>query len=200
MKNFFISDLHFGHEAILKFDNRPWSSVKEMEEGLIDNWNSVVSPEDHVYDLGDFCWQKTPEYVRILKCLNGNKHICPGNHGVGLSKELSKVIVDYKEYYDFTDSTTGYRVICSHYPMLFYRHDSDPNVFMLCGHLHKTKEWDIMKNYVKQIRQNYVQYPDNRGQIIPVEACKPWMNYTPQTMEYLVKQLDSGVIYDDKKN
>lgn len=198
MQNFFISDMHFGHQNILKFDNRPWSSAEEMEEGLVNNWNSVVSNEDHVYHLGDFCWGKTPEYIRIIKRLNGNIHLIAGNHEVGQSKELMKVIVDYKDYLDFTDSTTGYKIICSHYPMLFYKHDADANTFMFCGHLHKTQEWYIMKQFVRQIRQNYVEYPDNRGQIIPVECCKPWMNYTPQTASYLVHQLDSGVIYDDK--
>ena len=40
MKNFFISDLHFWHTNILKFDSRPWDTVEEMNQALIDIWNS----------------------------------------------------------------------------------------------------------------------------------------------------------------
>ena len=46
--NFYISDLHFGHENAIKFDNRPFSSVEEMNEILVQRWNKVVSPEDTV--------------------------------------------------------------------------------------------------------------------------------------------------------
>ena len=40
--NFYISDLHFGHKNIINFDNRPYFTVREMEDALIANWNSVV--------------------------------------------------------------------------------------------------------------------------------------------------------------
>ena len=55
-------------------------SYDEMEEVLVNNWNNVVTNEDHVYHLGDFCWGKTDEWIRILKRLNGNIHIIKGNH------------------------------------------------------------------------------------------------------------------------
>ncbi len=50
--NRYISDLHFGHANILKFDNRPFRNTEEMETALIENWNSTVSAGDTTYILG----------------------------------------------------------------------------------------------------------------------------------------------------
>ncbi len=53
---FLTSDNHFQHENIIKYSNRPFSSVKEMNECMVENWNnSVTSDEYIVYDLGDVC-------------------------------------------------------------------------------------------------------------------------------------------------
>lgn len=58
MKVFFTGDLHFGHENVLKFDNRPFTTVEEMDAELIRRWNNKVSNEDLVYVLGDMIWRQ----------------------------------------------------------------------------------------------------------------------------------------------
>ena len=47
-----ISDTHFGDERILRYENRPFSSVEEMDKAIIENWNQVVGEEDTVFHLG----------------------------------------------------------------------------------------------------------------------------------------------------
>ena len=79
-KIFYIADLHFSHFNCLRFDNRPFSTIEEMDEALINNWNSVVSDEDTVYILGDMFWCKVDKSIEILKQLNGKKRLIKGNH------------------------------------------------------------------------------------------------------------------------
>lgn len=45
-KTYLIADTHFGDEAILRYENRPFESVEEMDTALIRNWNSTVNPEE----------------------------------------------------------------------------------------------------------------------------------------------------------
>lgn len=50
---FFTSDLHLGHENCIRLCNRPFSSIEEMDETLIENWNRKITGKDTVYILGD---------------------------------------------------------------------------------------------------------------------------------------------------
>ncbi len=74
---FFTSDTHYGHSNIIKYSKRPFKDAKEMDEALIENYNSVVKPNDQVYHLGDFSW---PDPQNYFNKLNGQKHLVIGNH------------------------------------------------------------------------------------------------------------------------
>ena len=59
-KTWIISDTHFGHAGVCNFTEsdgvtplRPWDDPEEMNEALVDNWNSVVNDNDRVYHCGD---------------------------------------------------------------------------------------------------------------------------------------------------
>lgn len=83
-----ISDTHFGHENILKFRDSEgnlirgakFSSVEEMDEAMVENWNSVVKPGDKVYHLGDVQFGKREEFIKLWRRLNGGKRLILGNH------------------------------------------------------------------------------------------------------------------------
>ena len=72
-----ISDTHFGHENIIKYCNRPFKSLEEMHEYIIDKWNSVVKDGDKVYHLGDVYFS---DKGKILHKLKGQKRLILGNH------------------------------------------------------------------------------------------------------------------------
>ena len=71
-KTFFTSDTHFYHSNIIRFCNRPFANVEQMNESMIRNWNSVVGQDDEVFHLEDFCLGGSAEWAKILDRLNGH--------------------------------------------------------------------------------------------------------------------------------
>jgi hypothetical protein len=43
MSTFLISDTHFGHAAIIRMCQRPFSDVREMDGMMIANWNATAA-------------------------------------------------------------------------------------------------------------------------------------------------------------
>jgi calcineurin-like phosphoesterase family protein len=92
---FIISDTHFGHANILKFTDsttgeriRPqFASVEEMDEHMVERWNSVVGDSDIVYHLGDVYFEHGH---RVLPRLKGRKRLILGNHDNGKSEYIQK--------------------------------------------------------------------------------------------------------------
>jgi calcineurin-like phosphoesterase family protein len=85
---FFTSDPHFGHENIIKYCDRPFKFLEEMDETLIRNWNERVNVTDTVIVDGDFCFVNTShrgegtrkKWFWYSDQLNGNKVFIMGNH------------------------------------------------------------------------------------------------------------------------
>ncbi|MCK9596765.1 metallophosphoesterase [Candidatus Pacearchaeota archaeon] len=74
---FFWADTHFSHDNIRKYCNRPFKTIKEMDDVYIERWNSTVRPNDIIYFLGDFAFDNAKE---IFYSLNGQKFLVVGNH------------------------------------------------------------------------------------------------------------------------
>lgn len=102
---FFSADEHFGHANIIKYSNRPFKDVHEMNTVIIDNHNSVVSRGDLVVHLGDFTLGKTAD--DYIKRLNGSHIFLRGSHDRWL-----------KNARDIWESTIeGQVVVACHYAM-----------------------------------------------------------------------------------
>lgn len=126
MNIFFTSDTHFGHKNIIKYCNRPFNDVNEMNEILISRWNSKVNPDDLVYHLGDFSMRAVPE---IRKRLNGDICLIRGNHDVDENFGF-KSIKDYDEVI-----VHNQKIILFHYGLRTWHHDIR-GVWHLYGHSH----------------------------------------------------------------
>lgn len=83
---FFTSDLHLGHKNIIKYCKRPFSSIEDMNQSLIKNWNSVIDSKDTVYILGDLCLGDEKSAIRMVRSLKGRKILIQGNHDEKLIK------------------------------------------------------------------------------------------------------------------
>lgn len=138
---FFTSDSHWGHENIIKYCSRPFSSITEMNETLIRNWNSKVFPGDIVFHLGDFAFCGSKEYKEILSQLNGDIYLILGNHDRKSVKEKYKFKGVYQQLYIRIDQQ---RIYLNHLPFLCFDgawRGSDAT-WQLFGHVHSGKNTD----------------------------------------------------------
>lgn len=80
-KIFFTADPHYDHSNVIKYCNRPFKDIQEMNDTLINNWNSVVGNDDTVFIGGDMGFLKGKHRLKeILYDLKGNKILITGNH------------------------------------------------------------------------------------------------------------------------
>lgn len=141
------SDLHFWHKNVMKFcsDTRPWESIEDMHEALINDWNSKVKPDDIIFHLGDFSFKGKEATEEILSQLNGKKIMVLGNHDKVLRNSVKKGtfgIVDIVDYLEI--KVDGVKICMSHFPFLDWNGKQNKSV-MLHGHLHGTKSHEVGK-------------------------------------------------------
>ena len=156
-----ISDMHFGHANIIKFTRhdgtwlRPFSSVEEMDEHIIDNWNSVVKDGDIVYHLGDVYFEHGH---KILPKLKGRKRLILGNHDNGKASYIQSNFQKVLAWRMFPE----FGLLLTHVPV-------HPG----------SLEFKVKKNVHGHLHQNLID--DERYVNVSVEC----INYTPINIEEL---------------
>ena len=176
--NFFIADTHFYHKNIIIYASRPFRDVEEMNEKIIENWNSRVKPRDTVYHLGDFAMCSNTLLSGIMDRLNGKILLVRGNHDnrnmtawqdLGFTVLRCPPIELKKE-----------KILLSHYPLLdtqipegwinVHGHIHDK---MLNACVYHNREGGLENEFPKR------QYSPEKHICVSVER----INYTPQTLE-----------------
>lgn len=127
---FFIADTHFGHEAMIRFENRPFKDLKDMEEQLVKNWNETVDDGDEVYMLGDFAFGDKAEVSRLCNRLNGKKTLVLGNHDTQTPKWYRSCGFDEASVWPII---IGGFWILSHEPLYINENMPYANIY---GHVH----------------------------------------------------------------
>jgi len=132
MNTYFTADTHFGHNNIIEHSYRPFKSIEEMDEAIINRINLVAKPEDELYHLGDFAWSESwKTYRSRIHCKR--IHLIAGNHDS--SKECNKaskqgLFESVSKYIDLKKD--GFKLILCHYPIESWR----PGYVHLHGHTH----------------------------------------------------------------
>jgi len=176
----FIADTHFYHKNVMKYEDRPFENVYEMNKTMIENWNRVVKPGDIIYHLGDFAmcgksWEKN-----LLDQLNGVKFLIKGNHDGSATRMRD---IGFTEVYDRLELTiAGQKVLLCHYPYLVTenleflknRGEKYKNMFiasrpkneglwLIHGHNHST--WKIQENMINVSVENWDYTPVHISEI-----------------------------------
>lgn len=150
---FVVSDTHFGHVNILGFMDKHgklfrgelFKDVDHMNEIMVDNWNKVVKPHDHVLHLGDVHFGSKEKADLVLSRLNGRKDLILGNHDDGKSWVIQKHFHSI-ELWNKHKSLNGKRLLFSHVPVheSVFPKDVEHNFH---GHIHeKANPTDVHTN------------------------------------------------------
>ncbi len=162
------SDTHFGHANIIRYCDRPFKDTDEMDQVMIDNWNSVVKPEDKIYHLGDVYMGSQQNAATVLSKLNGKKRLVLGNHDDGRDKLLQAVFKKISVWRIFRD----YGLLLSHIPL----HESNISGI---GKKNNGMQHAKLTNVHGHIHQN--KSPEGPYRCVCVEQT----NYTPVNIDEL---------------
>lgn len=132
---YFISDTHFYHSNIIKYCDRPFNNINEMNETIINNWNNNVTKQDTIYHLGDFCLSSDDEIKNIFNRLNGNIILIRGNHDRKLVKFYEDI--GFKVLTHAPIILDEYKLMLSHVPLPDSKIKEE--YINLHGHIHNKK-------------------------------------------------------------
>lgn len=158
---FVIADTHFGDENIRLYEERPFRDTEEMDNEMIRRWNSVVTDDDLVYHLGDFCSQGEKRCRELLSQLKGHKFLVMGNHDLYLPPQKWRDL-GFEECYDLPVIYNTFFML-SHEPLYICRSMPYANLF---GHVHAIPSFRAVSS---------------RSACVSVER----INYTPVRIETL---------------
>lgn len=141
VKIWFTSDTHFGHKNILTFCERPFNSVEEMDNAIIERWNSKVGKDDIVFHLGDFAFASNKRWQDLIYKLNGKIYLILGNHDITRwPGTYTMQLFDRVENQMMLKIDNKYKVYLNHFPFLCYdgtyRNPEDCTI-QLHGHVHQ---------------------------------------------------------------
>lgn len=168
---YFTSDLHLGHENVLRFHHRPFADVQEMNRVLITNYNAVVRPEDTVYILGDLAYKISVQDANALIAkLNGKKYLIRGNHDKNYDVSLFEEICDYKDV-----AACARHFALMHYPIMSWKQMHRGSIH-LHGHIHSEGTDYNQENKNNGIRRYDVGVDANNYYPVSIEKILEFMS------------------------
>lgn len=193
--NYFISDLHFCCSSEVdnggkNYDNRPYKSLDEMHEDMLQRWNCKITNGDTVYILGDIGRRgRSEELISLMARLKGRKVLIKGNHDDLSDYRLKQIFAEIYDYKELSESFEGksYKLVLSHYPILMWN-GQHKGAILLYGHTHASSEDAYFQKCVREFLDNphFIREGDIRGMAINVGCMHPYMNYEPRSLKELL--------------
>ena len=172
---YFSSDLHFYDEGLIKYCDRPFSSVDEMHRKIIDNFRDKVNGNGEIYILGDIAGRNVADlekkdYTQIFDQMGINNpntpfHLILGNH-------------DTLQIQDYTDMgfVSVKRIAHIRLGKLETMLTHDPcmvqpkNTLALCGHIH------TLFDHICNVQRN----------TLTINVCLETRDYTPVSEDEII--------------
>ena len=188
---YYISDLHLFHKNAIEFDNRPFQTLEEMHEAILNNWNERVTNGDMVYILGDLSYRgRNEDLIALVARLKGRKVLVKGNHDDVSDyryEQLFHEVCDYKEIHDSVGKEK-YGLVLSHYPIFSWKNMGRGKI-LLYGHTHVSAEDQFYQQCLKQMKENDCRHVyDKDLRAFNVGCMLPYMDYTPRTLEEIMTE------------
>lgn len=139
-KIFFTGDLHLGDENIRVYEKRPFKNIGEMDNAIVENWNSAVSEEDLTIVVGDVGVYSVEQMKSIIGQLKGDKILIKGNHDLFRSNEVWKE-VGFKEVSDYFIIYNKWFIV-QHEPPDYYNENTP--FFWIYAHVHATEMYQTI--------------------------------------------------------
>ena len=138
---YFTSDTHFFHRNVIEYCSRPFRDVFEMNEALIERWNSVVGVDDEVVHVGDVFMGPSGKWKGVFERLNGRIVLIRGNHDYKRNVILNLGFAEIHKTLEM--EIEGKRVLLRHIPDYERAVEYD---FHICGHVHE--KWKVRGNII----------------------------------------------------
>lgn len=191
------ADLHLG-ENRLDLMGRPFKSTEEHDKTIINNHNSLVSPDDMVVVVGDAVYQKSPESLPLIGKMNGRKILIRGNHDAVFTDEQLKPYFStiVKDGSGMEMSIGGVSCWVTHYPTT-----GKKDKFNIVGHIHGIFKFQL--NMVNVGVDVHHFYPVNSNKIpFYFNTIKDhydgdaWAAYNEINSQFVGKRGKSGSYFD----
>ena len=153
-----ISDLHFDHENIIRYCNRPFANAEEMNRVLLENWNSTILVGDEVYFLGDMSFgrgSRPPSFW--LGKLNGKVYFVKGNH------DREKIAMKQSEFLEYS----GRKFLLIHDPA------------------NKPVNWEGWTIHGHVHNHDLEKYPFINGEKKTINVSAELVGYKPVSLEFI---------------
>lgn len=179
------SDLHLGHDREFIWKARGFNSCDEMNEAIIERFNSCIAPDDDLYLLGDLMLGDNEKGIELLSRLNGRLHVVWGNHCTDRRKQLYRTLHSLVEDgHVLTIKHGKYHFYCSHFPTLtgnLERESLKQMTLNLYGHTHQKSLFYEDRPYMFHVGvDSHDCYPWNLEEIPFIMEAKVY-----ECLEYL---------------